>query len=254
MVSIFCRRVRKARQYPRVIYIPRELTSRSSTNLDRHCATPDEATRGFIGTVFIRTIFFEFWRKRKKRRRRKKWKRKFESTIGGLTPAHGGRFENGLWRGFSLLFESDKGYASVCRRCAAIYLICRKQRKARDERERSSWRRPGISAPRTGLFCPFKTRVFPVGRWQTSLASLLFTSSFFPLRREVTGFISNLAILYTHIYIYKSWNTFIVRGLGKLQRVPGKTVVRKRESKNEEEVSLLPLCPFPIFLTSEKIN
>lgn len=98
MVSIFCRRVRKARQYPRVIYIPRELTSRSSTNLDRHCATPDEATRGFIGTAFIRTIFFEFWRKRKKRRRRKKWKRKFESTIGGLTPAHGGGFENGLWR------------------------------------------------------------------------------------------------------------------------------------------------------------
>lgn len=89
VVSIFCRRVRKARQYPRVIYIPRELTSRSSTNLDRHCAT-DEATRGFIGTAFIRTIFFEFWRKRKKRRRRKKWKRKFESTIGGLTPAHGG--------------------------------------------------------------------------------------------------------------------------------------------------------------------
>lgn len=43
VVSIFCRRVRKARQYPRVIYIPRELTSRSSTNLDRHCATPDEA-------------------------------------------------------------------------------------------------------------------------------------------------------------------------------------------------------------------
>lgn len=39
VVSIFCRRVRKARQYPRVIYIPRELTSRSSTNLDRHCAT-----------------------------------------------------------------------------------------------------------------------------------------------------------------------------------------------------------------------
>lgn len=63
VVSIFCRRVRKARQYPRVIYIPRELTSRSSTNLDRHCATPDEATRGFIGTAFIRTIFFEFWRK-----------------------------------------------------------------------------------------------------------------------------------------------------------------------------------------------
>lgn len=250
MVSIFCRRVRKARQYPRVIYIPRELTSRSSTNLDRHCATPDEATRGFIGTAFIRTIFFEFWRKRKKRRRRKKWKRKFESTIDGLTPVHGGGFENGLWRGFSLLFESDKGYASVCRRCAAIYLICRKQRKARDERERSSWRRPGVSTPRTGLFCPFKTRVFPVGRWQTSLASLLFTSSFFPLRSDRFYFEPRHSI---YICINRG-HTFIVRGLGKLQRVPGKTVVRKRESKNEEEVSLLPLCPFPIFLTSEKIN
>lgn len=86
--------VRKARQYPRVIYIylPRERVAVELpfASLPRHARI---STRHCRGTeVYRRSLAYSsdllrVWRSRRgSKKKRKKWKRRFESTIGGLTP------------------------------------------------------------------------------------------------------------------------------------------------------------------------
>lgn len=154
---------RKARQYPRVIYIPRLFGCSSFLRANLDATTSPPLDKGWTRVISLERSCIEFG---------KKWKRKFESTIGGLTLAHregGIRKCSFALRNALLSFLPDslqviKGiYTGVCRgywsRDIALCIVCTKRKKERGASSR--WRSSKYSFSSV-LFDPFKTRVFRV--------------------------------------------------------------------------------------------